>query len=149
MTEYAAGKRKFVCPTCEREITMDTALRLEKVSSGQVLDEDSDLIRITFRCACQQDIQCAAYPWDLEALRRFFVGLETALIPWPRPNKVQNGFSVPIDKTSPTRSPAELLLERTKWELENTNTAHDALLFMRGPRQPEEHKYHQPPEDDE
>ena len=132
----------YLCPTCEKEIVHDQLFRVERLPGGKspLLDEENDLIRITYRHPCSPEPLCVAFMFELSALRRLFPGHQTVLMPWPKVQTVGNGIAVPIDWPSrgQDKSHNERLLERTAWEMAQLDTVNEFLLYCRGPRQPEE-----------
>lgn len=127
----------FVCPECGLEISYSHLLRVEKLPSNF---EDESLIRLTYRHPCNKDYISAAFPAEKRSLQRLFPNTETLLLPWPRVSHVHTGELVEatiLEKTIEDVN-QEKTMARAIWELEQTEGAWDALLFMRGPRQPEE-----------
>lgn len=127
--------RRYVCPKCKQELQLDYVKSVEAIPAGLDQPLHATMIRVVHACPCQAWVRRTRYPFDDVALARLF-GTVHYYLPWPRAGgRDETGEVVDRPPSEPTvEERNEALMERWRFDLEGVDTAHDFLLFCRGPR---------------
>ncbi len=124
--------RRYVCSRCQIELHLDWC-----VSVDRAYPEDLKMrpwVCIVHRCPCTGGQRRTRYPWEESALRRLFGGSFT--LPFPAGLGSTEDAGEVLDASSPVpypRTPNEQRLVEWQWEMSQCDSAHDFLLFCRGP----------------
>ncbi|MGZ4518819.1 MAG: hypothetical protein ACXVGB_00175 [Mycobacteriaceae bacterium] len=125
--------RRYVCTRCKKDLTLEVCKRIERVSTAP---GEQPLVRIIHACPCTQWVRSTRYPWDDAAMRRLFNGQSPAL-PWPKVSGAEDKGEVASDPAPVApggyKTPDELMV-LWAWHLGGVTSAHDFLLWCRGPR---------------
>lgn len=113
------GQRRYACRICQQELKLDGVHAVTYFPPAP--GEFDGYLDIDYACPNHDDgrksIRFVYYP---DALRRLFGGGMPEL-PWTR--------------QPPDTRPKLTLMEKWRWHLSGVHTAHDFLLWCRGPRE--------------